>query len=99
MFAAFVHTIIAQPNAQQVQRQPREVAACLERSLPKTAAVLADTDDDVTACATCPRHHWRKNWSTNPLERVHRKIKWRANVVVFPNDDVVLRLVGAILAE
>ena len=54
----------------------------------------------MTAYATFPRHHWRKIWSTNPLERVNKEIKRRTNVVgVFPNDDAVLRLIGAILAE
>ena len=54
----------------------------------------------MTAYAVFPRHHWRKIWSTNPLERVNKEIKQRTNVVgVFPNDDAVLRLVGAILAE
>jgi len=100
MVAAFVRTIFAQPNAEQARRQLREVATRLERSLPKAAAVLADAEDDVTAYAALPRHHWRKIWSTNPLERVNKEIKRRTNVVgVFPNDDAVLRLVGAILAE
>jgi putative transposase len=100
MVAAFVRTIFAQPNAEQARRQLREVATRLERSLPKAAAVLADAEDDVTAYAAFPRHHWRKIWSTNPLERVNKEIKRRTNVVgVFPNDDAVLRLVGAILAE
>jgi putative transposase len=100
MVAAFVRTIFAQPDADTARRQLREVAARLERSLPKAAAVLADAEDDVTAYAIFPRHHWRKIWSTNPLERVNKEIKRRTNVVgVFPNDDAVLRLVGAILAE
>ena len=54
----------------------------------------------MTAYAVFPRHHWRKICSTNPLERVNKEIKRPTNVVgVFPNDDAVLRLVGAILAE
>lgn len=100
MVAAFVRTIFAQPDADAARRQLREVATRLERSLPKAAGVLADAEDDVTAYAVFPRHHWRKIWSTNPLERVNKEIKRRTNVVgVFPNDDAVLRLVGAILAE
>ncbi len=98
--AAFVRTIFAQTNAEQARRQLRKAATRLERPLPKAAAVLADAEDDVTAYATFPRHHWRKTWSTNPIERVNKEIKQRTNVVgVSPNDDEVLRLVGTILAE
>ena len=100
MLAAFVRAIFAQPDADAARRQLREVATRLERSLPKAAGVLAEAADDVTAYAVFPRHHWRKIWSTNPLERVNKEIKLRTNIVgVFPNDDAVLRLVGAILAE
>jgi hypothetical protein len=100
MVAAFVRTIFAQPDTDAAYRQLREVATRLERSLPKAAAALADAEDDVTTYAAFPRHHWRKIWSTNPLERVNKAIKRRTNIVgVFPNHDAVLRLVGAILAE
>jgi putative transposase len=72
MVAALVRTILAQTDAEQERRQLREVATRLKRSLPKAAAVLADAEDDVTAYATLPKQHWRKTWSTNPLERVEK---------------------------
>jgi putative transposase len=47
-----------------------------------------------------PSTHWRKIWSTNPLERLHREIKRRTDVVgVFPNDAAIDRLVTAVIVE
>lgn len=47
-----------------------------------------------------PREHWPQIASTNPLERVNREIKRRADVVgIFPNDDAIVRLVGALMLE
>jgi transposase-like protein len=81
-------------------KQASQVASRLERSLPKAAAVLVDAQDDPTAYAVFTRHQWRKIWFTNPLERVNKDTKGRTKIVgVFPNDDAVPRMVGAILAE
>jgi len=47
-----------------------------------------------------PREHWTQIASTNPLERVNREIKRRTDVIgIFPNDDAIIRLVGAIMLE
>lgn len=100
MVAALVRTIFAQTGAEATRTQLRQVAASLERNFGKAAELLADAEHDVTAYASFPRAHWRKIWSTNPLERVNKEIKRRTNVVgVFPNDASVIRLVGAVLAE
>ena len=100
MIAATVRTIFAQPDPEATRDQLRQVVGMLETRYPNAAELLADAEHDVTAYATFPRQHWRKIASTNPLERVHKEIKRRSNVVgIFPDDASVIRLVGAVLAE
>jgi transposase-like protein len=100
MVAAFVRTIFAQPDAAAARSQLAAVAERLEASFPKAAAVLRDAEDDVLAYLACPREHWTKIWSTNPLERLNRELARRNEVVgIFPNRDALLRLGTALLAE
>lgn len=47
-----------------------------------------------------PRGHGPQIASTNPLERVNREIKRRADVIgIFPNDPAIVRVVGALMLE
>jgi putative transposase len=100
MVAAAVRTIFAQPDATAVADQLETIADKLARQFPAVAAMLRDAAPDILAFAAFPQSHWRKIWSTNPLERVNVEIKRRADVVgIFANENSVLRLAGAVLLE
>ena len=69
-------------------------------TLPQRATLMDEAEHDALAYMTFPREHRQKLHSTNPLERLHAEIKRRTNVVgIFPNEDAITRLVGAILLE
>ena len=100
MVAAAVRTIFAQPDAVHVRSQLDEVARMLDAKFPDVAVMLRDACEDLLAFSVFPVAHWRKIWSTNPLERINGEIKRRTNVVgIFPNDASIVRLVTAVLVE
>ena len=100
MVLAAIRTIFAQPDASHVYEQFDTIASMLGRQLPKVEAMLHETRDDLLAFASFPLEHWKKIWSTNPLERLNREVKRRTDVVgVFPNPEALLRLAGSVLIE
>jgi putative transposase len=100
MVAAAIRTIFAQPDAAAVADQLDSIASKLGRQFPAVEAMVRDAAVDICAFAAFPPAHWRKIWSTNPLERVNKEIKRRTNVVgIFPNEAAVLRLAGSVLLE
>jgi transposase-like protein len=100
MVLALIRTIWAQPDPAAVREQLDAVADKLSAGFPVVAVMLREAREDVTAFAAFPFAHWKKIWSTNPLERVNKEIKRRSDVVgIFPNEAAVLRLAGAVLLE
>lgn len=100
MVAAAIRTIFAQPDAAHVRSQLDEVTRMLGVQFPDIATMLQDAAPDLLAFASFPEAHWRKIWSTNPLERLNGEIKRRTNVVgIFPNDASMLRLITAVVVE
>jgi putative transposase len=100
MVAAAIRTIFAQPDAEHVRAQLEVIAAMLGKQFPAVEAMLRDAAEEILAFTHFPIGHWKKIWSTNPLERVNKEIKRRTDVVgVFPNPEALLRLAGAVLVE
>ncbi|BDH59424.1 hypothetical protein MTP03_43630 [Tsukamurella sp. PLM1] len=62
--------------------------------------MLDAAKDDVLAFLAFPPGHWMKIWSNNPIERLNKEIKRRADVVeIFPNQAAFLRLATAVVIE
>jgi len=100
MVIAAIQTIFAQPDVSAVREQFDRIVSTLEGQFKDVATMLTDAKEDLLAFSAFPEPHWRKVWSTNPLERLHREIKRRTDVVgVFPNDRAVERLVTAVVVE
>ena len=98
--SAFIATAFAQDSAAAAKAQWRKVADQLRLKLPKLAAFMDEAEDDVLAYMGFPADHWPKLHSTNGLERLNGEVKRRTEVVgIFPNDEAIVRLVGAILLE
>ena len=100
MVAAAIRTVFAQPTGPLVRQQVEVVAAMLEPQLPAVATMVRDAKEGISAFADFPEAHWRKVWSTNPLERLNREVKRRDDVVgIFPNPAALLRLSACVLIE
>ncbi len=98
--SAFIATAFAQESAEAASSQWRAVADQIRPRVPKLAMIMDEAESDVLAYMTFPREHRVQLHSTNPIERVNREIKRRSEVVgIFPNDEAITRLVGAILSN
>ena len=98
--AAMIRTIFAQDSKAEAFAQWDKVADALRDRHDKLGALMDASREDVLTYMDYPKEHWAQIASTNPLERVNKEIKRRADVVgIFPNDAAVIRLVGALMLE
>jgi putative transposase len=98
--AAFIGTAFAQDDADAARSQWRPVADQLRPSVKTLAELMDQAESDVLADMSFPSAHRPKLHSTSAIGRLNSEIKRRTQVVgIVPNDEAVIRLVGAILLE
>lgn len=98
--SAFVGTAFAQDDEAAARAQWRQVADQLRPRMPKLAGFMDAAETDVLAYMAFPKEHRTKLHSNNPIERLNGEIKRRTEIVgIFPNEQAIVRLVGAILLE
>ena len=100
MVAAALRQAFLQPDAEGAHRLWQQLADQFRPRWPKLAALMDDSEHDVLAYLAFPAQHRAKLHSTNPLERLNKEVKRRADVVgIFPSEQSILRLIGAVLLE
>ena len=98
--AAAIRQVFLQPDHAAATQTWRHVADQLRARWPKLGDCMDAAEHDVLAYMTFPEQHRVKLHSTNPLERLNKEVKRRADVVgIFPNEDSITRLIGAVLLE
>jgi len=100
MVAAAIRQVFQAEDPDQARLVLTEVVGRLAPAVPKVARLLEEAEEDLLAFMSFPREHRPKLRSTNPLERINREIGRRSDVVgIYPNDESLLRLSGALLLE
>jgi len=100
LVAVTIRTVFVQPTPEVARVQWRQLAEGFPSRFPGVAALLDEAEDDVLTYLAFPATPWRQIWSTNPLERLHKEVKWRTNAVgIFPTTAAINLLVGTLLAE
>ncbi|XYX40730.1 IS256 family transposase [Candidatus Erwinia dacicola] len=97
---AALQQVFVQTEEQNAHATWREVAAQLEKNFPAVTEMMDEAEAEGLAYFGFPGAHRVKIHSTNTLERLNKEVKRRSDVVgIFPNEESITRLLGAVLTE
>ncbi len=100
MAAAALRQAFIQPDRASASQTLRHVADHFRCKWPRLGGFIDGSETDVLTHVDFPAQHRTKIHSTNPIERLNKEVKRRADVVgIFPNEGSIVRLIGAVLLK
>lgn len=88
------------PTLVEAKQRQQKLIESYHKTLPKVAHMLDEQFSEVTTIYRLPKKLQRRLRSTNVIERLNEEVRRRERVIrIFPNENSVLRLLGALLIE
>ena len=88
------------PELEDAKARKQHMLETYEETAPKAMELLDEAFDDVTAVYALPQPYRRRLRTTNGIERLNEELRRRERVIrIFPNDQSLIRLMGAVLME
>jgi len=98
--ARAIRSVFECPSRPAAEQRLKEIVAHYTKSAPKLAAWMEENLPRGLTVFTLPVAHQKRLRTSNALERVNQELKRRTRVArVFPNEQSLLRLITALLAE
>ena len=88
------------PDLKQAKARKQQLLESYQDQAPKAMALLDDSFDEITAVFALPDAYRKRLRTTNSIERLNEELRRRERVIrIFPNDNSLIRLIGAVLME
>ena len=98
--ARAIRSVFESASGPAAEQRLKEIVTHYTKSAPKLATWLEENLPQGFTVFTLPAAHQKRMRTSNALERVNQELKRRTRVArVFPNENPLLRLISALLAE
>lgn len=88
------------PDIEKAKTRKAQIFEQFEKSAPKAVSLLDENFEDVMAVFNLPEKYRKRLRTSNSIERLNEELRRRERVIrIFPNEDSLIRLMGAVLIE
>ena len=100
MIKEMLAEIYSAKDMETARARKDEAMEFMLENAPKTAELLDEAFDDITAVMALPLKYRKKLRTSNSIERVNEEVRRRERVIrIFPSEDSVMRILGSVLID